>query len=505
MALDPSIPLQTTGSGQPFAAMSSLVGLKNQQQQVQAGQMANQQSAIDLQERQGVQGVLSNIKKYQDTQGNVDFNKLVPDIMSVAPTTGSQVLARVAQAQTAATDAHAQVNSLDAASRKTVGDALYSLKGQTPDVVQKTLQGLKTSYPSLSGAVDYLGNYVLAPHSANPEQLDAALDTAGKFVQAAPTQQSMNTPDGVTVNDGASTKVVSTKPGTAVAPGQVVPGTAATLRPGPGTATVGPDGTQGIVGAPQADFSGLQGPGRSAALADIAARAPGSDNAREAVNALSGRPQGFVPSSLPAGQAQNIANNVDEMNRHFGGLQDQAAGAQLVSGLTGNIKALAGKAITGTGSDKLAYANGLIATFLPGEHKVDDLKTATDLLDKNVAQLALGTPGGSTDAARALIGAARPNSHMTPEAIGDAADQVASQVKANMAMRNALQGYKMMGDVQGYANARQKLEQIADPRVFQFESADAAGRTKMLANLTADDKAQLRQKIQAAEEMGLVK
>lgn len=504
MALDPSIPLQTD-AGAPLKTLGSVLAVRNQQQALQAGAMANQQAQIDLQERQGVQGVLSNIKDYQDNAGNVDYGKLTPAIMAVAPTTGADVLNRVYQAQQAGTAARSAVVSLDAASRKVVGNALYSLKDQPPEVVSRTMSGLKSAYPSLAPAVDFLGTYIIGPNATDPKQLNQHLDAAGRFVQEAGTQQSMQTPEGVTVNNGASTKVVSTKPGTTVPQGETVPGTAATLQPGPTTPTIDTQtGQPGITGAPQADFSGLQGAGRGAALADIASGNPDANNRREAANALAGRPQGFIPQGLPTGQASNIENNVQEMNRHFAGLQDQAAGAQLVQGLTGNIKALATKAITGTGSDKLAYANGLIATFLPGEHKVDDLKTATDLLDKNVAQLALGTPGGSTDAARALISAARPNSHMTPEAISDAADQVASQVRANVAMRNVLQSYKMMGDVQGYANARQKLENIADPRVFQFEAADAAGRQKMLANLTPDDKAQLRAKIQAAEQMGLV-
>jgi len=505
MPIDASIPLQTD-AGAPMKTLSSVLGIRNQQQQLQAGQMANQQSAIDLQERQGVQGVLKNIKDYQDSAGNVDFNKLGPAIMAVAPTTGSDVLSKVSAAQSAATGARAAVVGLDKSTRQVVGNALYSLKDQPPEVVASTMDGLKKAYPSLAPTVDFLGTYIVGPNAGDPKQLNAHLDAAGRFVQEAGTQQSMQTPEGVTVNNGASTKVVSTKPGTTVPTGEVVPGTAATIQPGPTTPTIDTQtGQPGITGAPQADFSGLKGPGRAAALADIASGDPDANNRREAANVAAGRPQGFIPNALPPGQAQNIVNNVDEMNRHFAGLQDQAAGNQLVTGLTGNIKALATKAITGTGSDKLAYANGLIATFLPGEHKVDDLKTATDLLDKNVAQLALGTPGGSTDAARALISAARPNSHMTPEAISDAADQVASQVRANVAMRNILQSYKMMGDVQGYANARQKLENIADPRVFQFESADDAGRRKLLSGLTDSDRKQLRDKIQAAEEMGLVK
>jgi hypothetical protein len=370
MALDTSIPMQTTGgSGPPLAALSSILGVRNQQQQLQAGQMANQQSAIDLQERQGVQGVLQNIKDYQDSAGNVDFNKLGPAILAVAPTTGSEVLSKVSAAQTAATGARAAVVGLDAGTRKIVGNALYSLKGQAPEVVASTMKGLASAYPSLAPAVDFLGNYIVGPSANDPKQLDAHLDAAGKFVQEAGTQQDMATPQGPTINDGASTKMVSTRPGTSVPTGQVIPGTETALRPGPTTPTVDSTGTQGIVGAPQADFTGVQGRGRQAALAEIAASDPDQNNRREASNVLANRPQGFIPSSLPAGQAQNIANNVDEMNRHFGGLQDQSAGGQLVAGLTGNIKALATKAITGQNSDKLAYANGLIAHLLAWEHK----------------------------------------------------------------------------------------------------------------------------------------
>jgi hypothetical protein len=504
MALDTSIPLQTQQVN-PMGVLSSVLGIQNARNQVQSGQMANQQAGIDLQERQGVQGVLANIKKYQDSAGNVDFNKLAPDIMSVAPTTGSQVLQGVATAQAAATTAHAAVNSLDAASRKTVGDALYSLKGQPPDVVSKTLEGLKTSFPGLGSAVDYMGNYILAPHASDPTALDNALDTAGKFVQTAPTTQSMSTPEGVVVNDGATSKVVSVKPGTTVAQGKPVPGTLATLRPGPTQATIGPDGQPGIVGAQQADFSGLQGPGRTAALADIASRDPDGQNRQEAANALAGRPQGFVPTGMAPGQAQNIANNVDEMGKHFAGLQDQASGAQLVAGLTGNIKALATTAATGTGGDKKAYVDGLLtALHIPGA--TGDLQKDTDLLEKNMAQLNLGTPA-SSDAARALVQAARPHSSMNAAAISEAADQVAAQVQANMAMRNMLAPAKMMGDVATYNAQRQKLEQVADPRAWQYVNLGpgSAAAKEFMSKLQPADRQTLIQKVDQLEQMGMLK
>jgi len=502
MALDTSIPLQTD-AGAPLKTLGSVLAIRNQQQQLRAGQMANQQAGIDLQERQGVQGVLSNIKDYQDAAGNVDYQKLTPAIMSVAPTTGADVLSRVYQAQSAATAAKTSVVSLDAASRKVVGNALYSLKDQPPEVVSRTMEGLKSAYPSLAPAVDFLGTYIVGPNANDPKQLNQHLDAAGRFVQEAGTQQSMQTPEGVTVNNGASTKVVSTKPGTMVAPGEVVPGTAATLQPGPTTPTVDTTtGQPGITGAAQADFSGLQGPGRGAALADIASGNADANVRREAANALAGRPQGFIPQGLPAGQAQNISDNVTQMNTHFSRLQDEAAGNQLQQGLIGNIKSLAAGAATGTGAGRKAFISGLLAAFhIPG---TGDEAKDTDLLEKNMAQLNLSTPA-STDAARTIVSAARPHGTMQEGAIIEAADQLAGQIRANVAIRNALSSYKMMGDVQGYQAARQKIESIADPRAFQFEAADDAGRRKMLANLTPDDRAQLRSKIQQLEEMGLVK
>ncbi len=515
MALDPSIPLQTQPVN-PMGALSSVLNVQNQQAQLQGAQQQNQQGAIALQERQGVQGVLSNIKNYQDSQGNVDFNKLTPDIMAVAPTTGAQVLTGLAQAQSAATLAHAQVNDLDAASRKTVGDALYSLKGQAPDVVQSTLQGLKQAYPGLGNAVDYLGKYILAPHAADPKQLDAALDSAGKFVQTSPTQQQMNTPGGVTVNNNQTSKVVSTTPGTSVPVGQTIPGTETTMQLPPTTTVASPTGGSTYVGAQPAEPSGPavfdMGNDRVAnlqmlnSIANDPKQPPAiQQQARAKLQQLQTQQAAPVAASAAPAQLSNVQNNVDEMNRHFGSLQDQSGGAQLVAGLTGNIKALATTAATGTLGDKKSYVDGLLTAFhIPGA--TGDLQKDTDLLEKNMAQLNLGTPA-SSDAGRALVQAARPHSSMNAAAIGEAADQVASQVQANMAMRNMLAPAKMMGDTATYQAQRQKLEQIADPRAWQYVNLGPGtpAAKAFMSKLQPADQAALIQKVDQLEQMGMLK
>ena len=544
---DFSAPVAQNVQAPNFAStLSGLMGIQQQGQNLQTSRMQNQQSAIDLQETKNAQGLMSNIKSYQDNQGNIDFTKLIPDMMQAAPKNGSAYLTRIAQMQQAHTDAANSVNTLDANARAQVGSILYSLKGQKPEVASSTLNQLGAAYPSLRPAVGYFQRQIApALQSGNQPAIDDALDQAGKMIQPTNTQQLMNTPGGETVNDNATTRVVSTKPGTSVPPGQVVPGTQATMQLSPSTPTIGPNGQPGVIGPhasvdafagasptvapPQgtADFSGVQGPQRLAILQNIArmnpdpairqqasqaalamtqSQLPGQGGSQFPASQSSGAPSGFVPTGLPPGQAANMANNVDEMNRHFAGLQDSASGAQMVQGLTGNIKALATGAATGTESGRKAYVAGLLNALHLGNQATGDLQTDTNLLEKNMAQLSMAAPA-STDAARNLVLAARPNSGMSTAAISEAADQVASQVKANMAMRNALQGYKMMGDVQGYANARQRLEQVADPRAWQYEalSPGSPAAKAFVDRLTPADKADLGGKIQQLEQMGMFK
>lgn len=216
-----------------------------------------------------------------------------------------------------------------------------------------------------------------------------------------------------------------------------------------------------------------------------------------------------IAASAPLGAAQNISNNVDEMNRHFASLQDSASSNQLVQELAGNIKNLAQKSIIGTESDKLAYANGLLAA-LPGHGHADDLKTATDLLNKNMSQLNLTTPA-TTDAFRAMVSAAQPHSSMSADSISQSADQLASQVQANTAIRNHLSGYKYsnggQGDPNSYQKERQNIENVADPRAWQYMNLGpgSPAAKQFIGNLSPQDRQKLGGKIQQLEQMGALK
>jgi hypothetical protein len=516
MAIDASIPLGIQQTN-PFQTVSSMLGVKSQlqqqqlqQQAMQANAMQNQQSAIDLQETQAAQVLMRNIKNYQDSEGNIDFNKISPDLAQAAPKNYAKFMSALAQAQQAHTMAQQSVNNLDADSRAKVGDLLYSLKGQGLPVIQKTLDSIQKSFPGVAGGVQYFKGQLQNVDPHNQEAIDGALDQAGKMVQSAPTQQGMGTPEGIAVDNGQQGAVISTKPGTAVPAGQPIPGTQFQHQLPPTTQTVGPQGEtqylgpQGSGGRAVFDLSGdrIRDMGMLNSIANDASQP--ADIRAQARAQLQQTQQGRVSASLPPGQAANMQNNVDEMNRHFAGLQDQSSGAALVTGLTGNIKALADQAATGTGGGRKAFVDGLLAALhIPG---TGDLQKDTDLLEKNMAQLNLGTPA-SSDAARTLVAAARPHSSMNAGAIKEAADQVASQVQANMAMRNVLSGYKQMGDVAGYNATRQKLEQIADPRAWQYVNLGPGtpAAKEFIAKLTPSDRKALGEKIQQLEQMGMLK
>lgn len=230
--IDASIPLGVQ-QPQPLQSLSSLLGIKsqiNQQalqaQALQSGAMQNQQSAIDLQETQAAQGLMRNIKQYQDDQGNIDFGKLTPDMMQAAPKNAPKFLANLAGMQQAKTQAQQAVNTLDADSRSQVGQIMYSLKGQPAEVVANTADQLEKQYPQLRPA---LGLFRGALTAANGQAaVDDLVDRAGRMIQPTNTQQDMTSPALSFVPTAQGTQPFNTKAGV---PGMPIGPTGGPLTP----------------------------------------------------------------------------------------------------------------------------------------------------------------------------------------------------------------------------------------------------------------------------------
>jgi hypothetical protein len=98
---------------------------------------------------------------------------------------------------------------------------------------------------------------------------------------------------------------------------------------------------------------------------------------------------------------------------------------------------------------------------------------------------------------------------MSEKATVKAADQVAAQVRANVAIRNFLTPYKMgnngQGDPQGYAAARAGIESNADPRIWQYQALKpgSVAAKSFLRNLTPDDRQALIQKARKLQSLGI--
>jgi hypothetical protein len=383
---------------------------------------------------------------------------------------------------------------------------------------------------------------------------------------APASQATAITPSGIGVANGAGSAVISNNPFTPQSPvGTALSGTRQTAQPPPTTPTVGGvNGTTPGIFGPRPDLApGAEQPAQGVNAADhpavsraqqqsadtdrvaiysqerqqLAAQAQQAqasgdpaaiaraqqDQANLEREIVSNRVQmpaqaqstppkqsGFMATGLDPGQSGNMEDNTNLMNTHYSKLSGNASDAQTAIGLTGNIKALAQGAATGTEAGRKAYVVGLLNSLHLGGQVTGDLQKDTDLLEKNMAQLNLATPA-SSDAGRTLVSAARPHGTMNAAAINEAADQVASQVQANLAVRNYLTPYKYAaggkGDAQGYQSAKQDIENTADPRAWQYMnlkpgSSDAKA---FMNKLNPQDKKDLVQKIGHLEQMGMLK
>lgn len=518
-------------------SLGSIMNLANQRNQYQQGQQAIQSNDLKLQgdtqansDRQAAAQFMSTPANWQNEDGTINLTK-ANNILKIAPQTGSDVVQKLSTLANAQTTASKAKMDMGTAGRSVIG-GLYGILGRSgvddPAVVASELDQLKTQYGPDSPISAYAeaAKVGLQGLPAGAGTVKKNLITQAQALMSPEGQNSAFSPKaGLTDTGGALQETVET-PSVAGGPASValVPGSPTIKKTLPPTqGTVSDTGEVRTVGAPASDANPVPGNGLDMSRVSPAQLKMLTDfdalkNGIQHFQTVTPTPQG-VRTSLPVGVAGNIENNVASMGKHYEGLQDQSSGAQLIQGLTGNIKALAKGAATGTAGGGKAYVSGLIDAFMPSfisahlpHDFTGDLKADTDLLEKNMAQLNLGTPGsGRSDAAQTLVGAARPHSGMQESAIMEAADQVASQVKANMAIRNYLTPYKYanngQGDSSGYQAARQTIESVADPRAWQYESMPAGSpqRKAFMAKLTPEDRTALIQKTTVLENMGMFK
>lgn len=286
-------------------------------------------------------------------------------------------------------------------------------------------------------------------------------------------------------------------------------------------------GVQGPDGAPMASYgSALFGGGAGqapAAQASPARAAPPDLNnmtpeqkaafmarAREQfdlqpTSPTTSRPGGVIHGADPTVQTART-NQQNALSEKWKPLNDAVTNAQTINSRLDTIKDLATKASTGQFADRMQFVNSLLS--MAGSEKATDANTAKVLLDKNANQIVaqLGQGGLATDAARAIIGSAYPNSHMPKEAISEASDNLKAANQMLVAKAGVLQQHYLANNPAAYQQAESAFNAAADPRIFQWKamSGNPAAQAAYAKKLMAQDPS-IVDRIHTLDQMGALK
>jgi hypothetical protein len=199
-------------------------------------------------------------------------------------------------------------------------------------------------------------------------------------------------------------------------------------------------------------------------------------------------------------------NQQNSMAEKWKPLNDAVTNAQTISSRLDTIKNLATKASTGQFADKMQFVNSLLS--FAGSEKATDANTAKVLLDKNSNQIVaqLGSGGMATDAARAIIGSAYPNSHMPAAAIAEASDNLKAANTMMIAKAGVLQKHYLGNDPVAYQKAEADFNAAADPRIYQWKAlaSNPPAQAAYAAKLMKQDPS-IVNRIHALEQMGALK
>ena len=476
---DYTIPLQFQ---QPntLGALGNMVNTAQGIQAFQTGQIAQQRLGINLQselqanqERKNViQAMQSNDPDLMPgPDGIIPQAQALAKLQQLAPQTWSQYASNINTTNSQATTVNRQLMDLGQERLQGLGEALTSKVGRPASEVAQAVNDWAEANPQ-GKKVANLFLDSLNKAGENQDMVTAVTRHASLRANALASQIEATTPGLTIVGTGQTAQPVVTAQRLTQLPigAQVGPGV---------QMTVPPTATTMVGGQPQ--YVGVrpnQGPGT----------AP-------------------IPAAAMLGQPELAAGGAGVINQHFGALQAGAAQSSMFEGIARNIQNLAPKAITGTEADKLAFVNGILAQITPGQALPDNLKTATDLLQKNMSMLNL-QGDTATNFKTSITQLAQPHGTMSPTAMRDAASQLIGQAR----MKQSLAGYfapdfayaTTTGDQSHYMGKLQAVNPLTDPRAWEFASLPPEDQKRFRARLSPQDDAELGAKYKRLKALGLI-
>lgn len=173
---------------QPFETIGGVLNIANTAQQMQRSNIGLQTEDMVLRERKAVGEYIANPKNYTNERGELDFPKLQSSILSIAPTTGSEYIKHVTEAQRAGTEARRSLNAATKEELGAVGTLAMSLTGKPAGEAASILHGYAEQNPNFRPAVDSMIKYYIGPNAGNQKALDAAYLGIGRSVMPASEQ-----------------------------------------------------------------------------------------------------------------------------------------------------------------------------------------------------------------------------------------------------------------------------------------------------------------------------
>lgn len=216
----------------------------------------------------------------------------------------------------------------------------------------------------------------------------------------------------------------------------------------------------------------------------------------------SGAPAAAPPLGAQVTAEKGAGNQQDELSKKWTDLTAANQQAQTTTSYLQSIKGLAAKAAVGPQSDKLNYVNGLLS--VAGSRPATDMVDANNLLDKYSNQITsrLSANGMSTDSARSILQSAYPNSHMTQNAINEAADNLVGANQMTQAKAALLAPLANSRNSTAYNNTEMKFDQAADPRLWQLQNMAPAAQAQYVSTLPPATAKMLLQNRQVLKGMG---
>lgn len=467
-----------------FTPIASMMNMANSAQQLQLGNMAiqqkaqtlpydvakaqadSQQSTIPLEERKAVAPILANLQSYSDENGNPDYNRLIPDVMKAAPTTGSQYIQNIATAATSATNAKSALNKLTDEQRQQVGQMIGQIDPKNPGPGLQAISAMSDVNPGLKPLVQHAFQYVLAPALAadqqsggNGQNFKQAQLGVIKSILPATAQAGVETP--TFVNTGGTLQ--PTNPFT---PGQ--PALATTLSPeSRQTLTTDAAGNPVIVNKTSAGVISPTG-GGSGAIQDPGTTAqPTVPNAGPSGGASEQQtPAQPFPGWMNRPQAETQAGAATEIQN----VRQRADNAMTVRNLNDQILGLTKDTKTGFGAGAWQHVLSAVGATVGGSPAANYEILNKYLAQKNAEALqAMGM--GGTDARQAMVMQGTGSTEYSPQALAEVTKYTDSLNTGLKAYREGLDKAVGTGPNQNAGNLlpfKSAWAQNADPLVFRL-------------------------------------